>query len=161
MEAALMVRRGPAPAEPVPAGLRHLRADDSDSLLTAALDAAGRAFGEPAIAAPGEVEALRERLASGTVRAAVLVEADRLVAGASLLGAGPVTELGGVWTAADRRRRGLARSLCAALLESHFAAGGELAWLTAGGAGSEPLYRRLGFARTGTQLDMTMPGGRA
>ena len=43
------------------------------------------------------------------------------------------------------------------LLERFFAAGGELAWLSAADVASAALYRSLGFAPCGTQLNYAGP----
>jgi ribosomal protein S18 acetylase RimI-like enzyme len=138
--------------------VRRLRAEDPGELLHDSLAAVGQAFGEPeALLATGEVETLRERLGRGQISSVIIEEGDGPCAGASLVGAPPVAELAGVWTRADRRRRGLARRVCRELLAGFFAAGGELAWLTAGDSSSERLYVELGFAPIGTQMDMHLP----
>ena len=138
--------------------VRYLHAADPLSLLAAASRAAAAAFGQlPGPAAPGELQTLRQRLDSGLVRALVLLEGSAPVAGASLVGGREIAELAGVWTRADRRRRGLAWRACERLLRPFFARGGELAWLSAGNAAAERLYRSLGFTTIGTQIDICRP----
>jgi predicted GNAT family acetyltransferase len=83
------------------------------------------------------------------------------VSGSSLIGPGPVAELAGVWTRPPWRRRGYARAVCRLLLERYFAAGGELAWLSAGDLASGALYRRLGFVPCGVQLNYVGPASAA
>jgi hypothetical protein len=134
--------------------LMRLKGHESNDALFAILAAAGSAFGETATASRGEMAVLRQRLRADQIRAAVLWDDGAPVAGASLVGTGPVRELAGVWTRPDRRRTGAAMRCCLNLIEGFFNSGGELAWLSAGSPASAALYARLGFHRIGTQLDM-------
>jgi ribosomal protein S18 acetylase RimI-like enzyme len=137
--------------------VRILDAATSPALAEAFLLGIQAAFGAPPPPDPGELDQLRRDLAEGATLAAAWLEDGRPLAGACLIGLGPEAELAGVWTDARRRRRGLATAVCAALLRRFFAAGGEVAWLSAAGEGSEGLYRGLGFARVGTQLNHGPP----
>ena len=66
------------------------RRHDAPPALAAFLAGAGSVFDEPtALTAPGEIERLARGLASGTILAAACLVADRPVAGASLIRAGP------------------------------------------------------------------------
>lgn len=144
----------PKHAFPAPLPIRRLDGATPPPLLRACLEGAAATFHEPvAILAPGELERMQEGLAAGTLRSAVALDHDLPAAGASLAGRGPVAELLGVWTAPAYRRRGLARALCACLLAEFFAAGGEIAWLTAGSSEALSLYLQLGFQDCGTHLD--------
>lgn len=128
------------------------------SFLDALFSAAADAFGEPRLRLDAaELARLREGLARGATHVAVAIEDGRPVSSASLIGMGGTAELAGVWTARDRRRRGLATSVCSRLLHDFFARGGELAWLSAADDGGERLYRRLGFMACGTQLNCSLP----
>lgn len=143
--------RAPAPAK----APRLLGPDTPYERLRAFLAAAAAAFGEAAMAlAPGELERFARGLREGTIAAAALLTpAGEPVSGASLIRNGRVAELVGVWTMPPWRRRGLARAACASLLARFFATSGEIAWLSAGDAASEALYRSLGFLPCGTQLN--------
>ncbi len=144
----------PSPAHPV----LDLEGAASGSLLQAFLGAAAVAFGEEAsISAPGEVERLADGLRAGAIVAAAVTAGEKPVAGASLIRAGAVAELVGVWCLPEWRRRGLADASCRAVLQRFFAAGGEVAWLSAGDAATARLYRKLGFAGCGSQLNYAGP----
>ena len=58
---------------------------------------------------------------------------------------------------ASAKRGSVARAACAKLLEAFFTNGGEMVWLSAGGAGSLPLYQGLGFEICGTQVNLHQP----
>lgn len=99
---------------------------------------------------------LLQGLEAGKALAAGLALEGELVSGASIVLGGNVGELAGVWTLPERQGRGLAYELCARLLDDFFAAGHELAWLSAA-EGAQGLYERLGFRRLGTQLNYGLP----
>jgi ribosomal protein S18 acetylase RimI-like enzyme len=63
----------------------------------------------------------------------------------SLLPAGPIAEVVGVATHPSFRRRGVAAILSATLAQAHFAAGGEVCWLSAGDDAARRVYQRVGF----------------
>jgi ribosomal protein S18 acetylase RimI-like enzyme len=151
---AAVMTRGPEGPLATGAPARLLTADEPRPMLASFLGGAAEAFGEPAaMLAAGEVERLATGLARGAVVAAAALMGGRPVSGASLIRAGRVAELAGVWTSAAWRRRGLARRCCALLLERFFGDGGEVAWLSASDAAGASLYRSLGFAPLGTQLN--------
>lgn len=151
--APVMAATGPADL-PAAAEVTLLDGAAPPPLLRAGLEGAAAAFHEPAaMLAPGELERLQAGLAAGTLRSALVLVDGAPVGGASLAGRGPVAELLGVWTHPGHRRRGLARTLCRRLLADFFAAGGEVAWLTAGTRASARLYAQLGFLTCGTHLD--------
>jgi ribosomal protein S18 acetylase RimI-like enzyme len=142
--------------EPAPAAApRLLDATTPPEELEIFLAQAAAAFGEPALApAPGELDRFARGLRQGSIAAATVPAPDGTpLSGASLIRSGPVAELAGVWTMPAWRRRGLARAICALLLARFFGTGGEVAWLSAGDAASEALYRSLGFVLCGTQLN--------
>jgi ribosomal protein S18 acetylase RimI-like enzyme len=141
-----------------------LGGDEPLPRLAAFLAGAAEAFGErAAVSASGELGRFADRLRQGALEAAmVLADSEATpVSGATLIRAGGVAELAGVWTRAGWRRRGYARAVCALLLERFFAEGGEVAWLSAGDTASAGLYRSLGFRPCGTQLNYARPGARA
>jgi ribosomal protein S18 acetylase RimI-like enzyme len=141
-----------------PPAARLLRAGTPARELAAFLDGAASVFGEGVgLAARGEVERLADGLRRGTTLASVVDgAAGRPLAGASLVRAGAVGELVAVWCLPGHRRHGHAGAACAAVLAGFFAAGGEVAWLSADGEAGR-LYRRLGFAACGTQLNYAGP----
>jgi len=75
----------------------------------------------------------------------------------SLVPWGPVTELAGVATLPDLRRCGVASALSAFLVESHFAGGGDLVWLTAATEEARAVYRNIGFEDVGVQWSYWEP----
>lgn len=163
LEAAGFIRESRAPVlvldHPpghVEAGGMLLGPESPPALSAAFLSAAQAVFGVPAPGDPGELTQLRIDLRDGATLAATRLVAGEPVAGASLIGVGAEAELAGVWTRPEHRRRGHARAVCALLLGHFFAHGGELVWLSAGGEGSEGLYRQLGFVAAGTQLNYAL-----
>jgi len=68
-----------------------------------------------------------------------------------------VVEVAAVVTLPAFRRRGLAGAVTAAVCRRAFAAGAEIAWLTAADDGAERIYARAGFAVAGRQLAYDAP----
>jgi ribosomal protein S18 acetylase RimI-like enzyme len=80
-------------------------------------------------------------------------ELDGEVAGRASLGTvAGVAELYGVVTDPPFRRRGVAATICSALVERLFRDGGSLVFLDAENAGAAALYAGLGFRRIGDRL---------
>lgn len=85
-------------------------------------------------------------------------ELDGQVAGRASIGTVEgVAELYGVVTDPPFRRRGVAATVCSALIERHFHEGGSLVFLDAENPGAEALYAGLGFRRLGTRLSYAEP----
>lgn len=85
-------------------------------------------------------------------------ELDGVVAGHASIGAiEGVAELYGVVTDPPFRRRGVAATLCSALIQRHFDEGGTLVFLDAENPGAEALYTRLGFRGIGARLSYAEP----
>jgi ribosomal protein S18 acetylase RimI-like enzyme len=85
-------------------------------------------------------------------------ELDGQVAGRASLGTVEgVAELYGVVTDPPFRRRGVAATLCSALIERLFRDGGTLVFLDAENPGAEALYARLGFRGIGARLTYAEP----
>jgi ribosomal protein S18 acetylase RimI-like enzyme len=85
-------------------------------------------------------------------------ELDRQVAGRASLGTVEgVAELYGVVTDPPFRRRGVAATVCSALVERLFHNGGTLVFLDAENPGAEALYARLGFRGIGARLSYAEP----
>jgi ribosomal protein S18 acetylase RimI-like enzyme len=68
-----------------------------------------------------------------------------------------VAELYGVVTDPPFRRRGVAATICSALVERLFHDGGSLVFLDAENPGAEALYAGLGFRRIGARLSYAEP----
>lgn len=85
-------------------------------------------------------------------------ELDGAVAGRASLGSiDGVAELYAVVTDPPFRRRGVAATLCSALVQRHFDNGGTLAFLDTENPGAEALYAGLGFCRIGARLTYAEP----
>jgi ribosomal-protein-alanine N-acetyltransferase len=93
---------------------------------------------------------------SSTLRA--VGELDGQVAGRASIGTVEgVAELYGVVTDPPFRRRGVAATICSALVERQFHEGGTLVFLDAENPGAEALYAGLGFCRIGARLTYGEP----
>jgi len=68
-----------------------------------------------------------------------------------------VAELYGVITEPPFRRRGVAATLCSALIQRHLDDRGTLVFLDADNEGARSLYERLGFETIGDRLTYTAP----
>lgn len=128
--------------------VQMLAADAPDADLLAVWRIQAEAFGgtgaEPEAQGLGR---LRDQLRSGASRLALgLLDGAPAGAAAIAPAAAGVAELVGVATRAESRRRGVAATLSAALTAAHFAAGGQLAWLSAATAGAQAAYARVGYA---------------
>jgi ribosomal protein S18 acetylase RimI-like enzyme len=85
-------------------------------------------------------------------------ELDGQVAGRASIGTvDGVAELYAVVTDPPFRRRGVAATVCSALVERQFCDGGTLVFLDAENPGAEALYARLGFRGIGARLTYTEP----
>jgi ribosomal protein S18 acetylase RimI-like enzyme len=85
-------------------------------------------------------------------------EVDGRIAGRASLGTvDGVAELYGVVTDPPFRRRGVAATVCSALIERLFEEGGTLVFLDAENPGAEALYARLGFRGIGDRLTYAEP----
>ncbi len=131
--------------------LQALAPGDSRDLLETFMEVRDRAFGEVTQTAQAGplIEVLRRDLAAGCVTAC-LAFLEGVPAGAGALqSAQGVSELAGIATLPEHRRRGVATEVSAWLTRAHYDAGGRLAWLTAGDDAAERVYQRLGFRQTG------------
>ena len=85
-------------------------------------------------------------------------ELDGEIAGRASIGTVEgVAELYGVVTDPPFRRRGVAATICSALVERQFRDGGTLVFLDAENPGAEALYTGLGFRRIGVRLSYAEP----
>ena len=138
--------------------VRFLGGDDPAPTLAAAMALQSESFGGPAELPPAdEVERLRAQLRAGTLCYA-FATLDGMTAGAgSTAPIAGVAELTGVATSPALRRRGVAATLTSFLAEQLFAAGGTLAWLSAGDAAAQAVYERVGFVVADTRLNYIEP----
>ncbi len=115
----------------------------------------GQAFGSvPRPATEQQVNDLRSQLQAGMCYA--LAALDDVACGfGGYTPVGGVCELVAIATLPAMRRRGVAGTLSSFLARDHFTHGGELAWLTAGDATAEAVYRRIGFHTAGVRLNYT------
>jgi predicted GNAT family acetyltransferase len=148
------MRRFAAPGVAV----RFLAADEPETTLAATMALQSESFGGSAELPPAdEVERLRAQLRAGTLCYA-LATLDGVPAGAgSTAPIDGVAEVAGVGTSPALRRRGVAATLTSFLAEQLFAAGGTLAWLSAGDSGAQAAYERVGFAVLDTRLNYIEP----
>jgi ribosomal protein S18 acetylase RimI-like enzyme len=83
---------------------------------------------------------------------------DGVVAGRASIGSiDGVAELYAVVTDPSFRRRGVAATVCSALVQRHFDDGGTLVFLDAENDGAVALYERLGFEHIGARLTYAEP----
>lgn len=147
-------------AWPLPSGVIILDAIAGSDLTRAFLEEIQAAFGVPPPLDEAELARFRGDLAEGATMAAARIEGGRPVAGACLIGIDDgEAEMAGVWSGTSHRRRGHATAACTGLTSAFFGEGGRLVWLSAADDEIEPLYRRLGFVRAGTQLNYALTGG--
>src|SRR5262249_5387719 len=116
--------------------IQELAADEDDHTLMTFARTAADGFAEIAPSQPLEElrHRLRVELQSGLRRAAIGWIGDRPAGVASLSPMGATAELVGVTTLPAYRRRGIATAICSHLVASHFARGGQVAWLSAEGS---------------------------
>jgi ribosomal protein S18 acetylase RimI-like enzyme len=138
--------------------VRWLGSDEPAATLAATMALQSESFGGPAeLPLAAEVERLRDQLRTGTLCYA-LATLDGVPAGAgSTAPIDGVAEVGGLATSPTLRRRGVATTLTSFLADQLFAAGGTLAWLSAGDAAAQAVYERVGFAVVDTRLNYIEP----
>lgn len=136
--------------------VRALDAHASDETLRQLLLVGQRAFGfgDGAVKA-AEIAEQREHLKAERYRSAYAT-IDGVIVG---IGSTTVQndELVGIATLPEYRRRGVAASVSSFLVRQHFQKGGQVAWLSAGDAGAEAVYRKIGFQRVGVQRNYIDP----
>lgn len=145
MEAPLMVLTGAVPAT-VPDGVTVRMIDADDPALAASISAQDRGFGGTGGGVESRVEFVRDRLRSGVTRQAIAESAEGVLSVGAHQPVGDVTEIVGVATVPEARRRGLAGAVTAALVAD---AGVGTVFLSAGEDAAR-VYGRLGFERRAT-----------
>ncbi|MCX4981512.1 GNAT family N-acetyltransferase [Streptomyces sp. NBC_00572] len=148
----LMVLEGEGPlAVPEPEGVTVRMVDAGDPVLASAVAAPYAAFGaEPTPTVSDQVAA---RLTAGFTRLAAALDASgTALAAGQHQPVGAVSEVVGVGTVPDARRRGLGLAVTAALVADARSRGVELVFLSATDADVARLYGRLGFRTVATAL---------
>ncbi|MEP7190692.1 MAG: GNAT family N-acetyltransferase [Roseiflexaceae bacterium] len=138
--------------------VRFLGGDDPTPTLAAAMALQSESFGgPPELALADEVKRLREQLRVGSLCYAFATLNGMPAGAGSTAPIDGVAELAGVATTPALRRRGVAATLTSFLAEQLFAAGGTLAWLSAGDAAAQAVYERVGFTVADTRLNYIEP----
>lgn len=147
----LMVLEGDGLPVPVPEGVTVRMVGADDAALETAVAAPYAAFGMAP--EPGTAERVAERIEAGWTRlAAALDGAGGALSAGQHQPVGPVSEVVGVGTVPEARRRGLGLAVTAALVADARSRGAELVFLTASDADVARLYGRLGFRTVATAL---------
>ncbi|MEU5219540.1 GNAT family N-acetyltransferase [Streptomyces sp. NPDC020807] len=147
----LMVLEGEGVPVPAPGGFAVRMVEADDPALESAVAAPYAAFG--ADPGPGTTERIAERLTAGLTRLAAAYDpTGRALAAGQHQPVGAVTEVVGVGTVPEARRRGLGLAVTAALAADARARGTETVFLTATDETVARLYGRLGFRTVATAL---------
>jgi ribosomal protein S18 acetylase RimI-like enzyme len=142
-------------ATPLPLGLevRRLTPESPDADLAADINVGNRGFGEAGRdATPERVADLRRRLGLGNEYFLALIEGEPAGVGAYTLVSDGMTELVGIATLPEFRRRGIAAAVTAELARHAFEQGAGTVFLTAADDDASRVYQRSGFRRIGTGL---------
>jgi ribosomal protein S18 acetylase RimI-like enzyme len=144
-----------------PAGLeiRRLTAESPDEDIAADINVGSRGFGdEGRDATPARVADMRRRLGLGNEYFLALVDGEPAGVGAYMVVLDGMTELVGIATLPEFRRRGIAAAVTAEMCRHAFEQGAATAFLTAADDDASRVYQRAGFRRVGTGLAYGEPG---
>jgi ribosomal protein S18 acetylase RimI-like enzyme len=137
----------------------QLTADSPSVDIRAYIDVQGRAYGEdqPETISEESVEEFR-RHRKGTGRAYLArLEGVPCCVGAYMSPIDGLTEIAGIGTPPEYRRRGLASVLTTRLTDDSFASGVEIPFLTAADARAGRVYESIGFVPNATGLAYAVP----
>jgi ribosomal protein S18 acetylase RimI-like enzyme len=140
---------------PHPAGLqvRRLTAQSPDEDLAASINAGHRGFGgQGDEATPQRIADLRRRLGVGSQYFLALIDGQPAGVGAYTIPLEGMTELVGIATLPEYRRRGIAAAVTAEMTRYAFEGGVRTAFLTAADDDASRVYQRSGYRRIGTGL---------
>ena len=143
------------PAAEVPGlAICRLTPESPRADLAAFISVQGRSFGEEDRVDPtdAQVEDLRRRSGQGSHYFLGLLEGEPVAAGAHTAPLDGFTELVGIATLAEYRRRGIAGALIAAMTQAAFRAGVRVAFLSAADERAGRVYERVGFQPYATAL---------
>jgi ribosomal protein S18 acetylase RimI-like enzyme len=148
----------PAPAVP---GLeiRRLAPGSRRDDLAAFISVQGQSFGEDDRVEPtdAQVEDLRRRSGQGSRCFLALVHGRPVAAGAHTVPIDGFTELVGIATLPEYRRRGIATALTASMAQAAFRSGVQVAFLGAADERAGRVYERAGFLPYATALAYSDP----
>lgn len=139
----------------LPDGLqvRRLTAASPDAELAAQIEVGSRGFGEEGRGAtPERITDLRRRLGLGGAYFGAWLGDEPVGVGAYTVPLDGFTELVGIATLPEYRRRGIAGAVTAEMARSAFSEGVQTAFLTAADDDASRVYQRAGFRRIGTGL---------
>ncbi len=122
--------------------------------LAAFISVQGQGFGEAERIEPtdAQIEDLRVRTGQGSCYFLALLDDRPVAVGAYTAPLDGFTELVGIATLAECRRRGIAGALTAAMVQAAFRAGVEVAFLSAADERAGRVYERVGFRLYATAL---------
>lgn len=134
--------------------IRRLTPECSDADFAAFISVQGRSFGDDDRIEPtaAQVEDLRRRTELGPHYFLGLLDDLPVATAAHTAPLDGFTELVGIATLADYRRRGIASALVAALTQAAFRAGVQVAFLAAADERAGRVYERVGFRPYATAL---------
>ncbi len=142
-------------ALPHPPGfeVRRLTHDSPDEDIAANINVGSRGFGEVGRdATPERIADLRRRLGAGNEYFLALIDGEPAGVGAYMIPLDGITEVVGIATLPEYRRRGIAAAVTAEITRHAFDNGVTLAFLTAADDDASRVYQRSGYRRTGTGL---------
>ncbi|OJF15628.1 GNAT family N-acetyltransferase [Couchioplanes caeruleus] len=137
---------------PAPAGF-SLHEPATEEQRAALVRAQNDAFGGEPVAAEADVARLRRLQSNGGVAVMAVTGADICAGGGQAVPPnGAVSEVAGIAVREPYRQRGLAGAVTAAITNSLFTAGTEIAWLEASGEDAWRVYERVGYQPAGKRL---------
>ncbi len=131
----------------------RLTTESPDDDLAASMHVSSRGFGEEARSAtPERIADLRRRIGLGGEYFVAWLGDQPVGVGAYTVPLDGFTELVGIATLPEYRRRGIAGAVTAEMARTAFAEGVKIAFLTAADDDASRVYQRSGFRRVGTGL---------
>ena len=138
-----------------PPGLQihRLTPDSPDEDLAADIDVGNRGFDEEGRdPTPERIADLRRRLGLGSQYFLARLDGEPAGVGAYTVMLDGITELVGIATLSEYRRRGIAAAITAEMSRHAFEQGAQMVFLTAADDDASRVYQRAGFRRIGTGL---------
>jgi ribosomal protein S18 acetylase RimI-like enzyme len=133
--------------------IRRLGPGSADEEFAASIEVGSRGFGEEdRPATPERIADLRRRAGRGSEYFVAWLGDQPVAAGAFTVPLDGFTELTGIATLPEYRRRGIAAALTAEMARTAFQEGVQTAFLTAADEDASRVYQRAGFRRVGTGL---------
>ena len=133
--------------------IRRLTSESPDEDIAANITVGSRGFGDVGRdATPERVADLRRRLGAGNEYFLALIDGEPAGVGAYMIPLDGITEVVGIATLPEYRRRGIAAAVTAEITRHAFDNGVTLAFLTAADDDASRVYQRSGYRRIGTGL---------